>query len=81
MMITVNVNKIMEYYVVELVKILRFYILSVNPISCHAGLIIPIVIQSIFEQHSKLCNQIFSYRKEMSKTPVSNEEGFKIAYS
>ena len=40
MMITVNVNKIMEYYVVGLVRILRFHILSVNPISCHPGLII-----------------------------------------
>ena len=41
MMITVNVNKIMEYYVVGLVKILRFYIFSVNPISCHTRLMIP----------------------------------------
>ena len=64
MMITVNVNKIMEYYVVGLAKVLRFYNLSINPISCHAGLI----IQSIFEQHSKFAIGFFLKKRSVQNS-------------
>ena len=64
MMITVNVNKIMEYYVVLLAKVLRFYNLSINPISCHAGLI----IQSIFEQHSKFAIGFFLKKRSVQNS-------------